>query len=172
MQHEGVTDNRGIEMEPTLPRATTLSGGGRALTHRHRLGKHGPPDVPSPQFGDAPSFLADFDSEREGTAFRGAFPLRQGSIFRGAFPCKGDHGAVIPGAVTEPFEHGGCYHSDGGRQRQRNVDDLPRLGRHEFLLSVNRVQVDRGAAVRAAVSHSTTQFTAELARQRVLGGAV
>ena len=98
----------------------------------------------------------------------------------------GDDGQVHSAGTHEiPYaevqgDQGSCDDTNGRH-------DFP--VQHSFLLSVNRIQGDRGAAVRAAVSHSSTQGrakrrvtaaldrleqaerAADTARQRVLGGA-
>ena len=74
-------------------------------------------------------------------------------------------------SVAEPSkqrsQHDTRPNSERGNERQERLHCLPPVLEQSFLLSVNRVQGDRGAAVPAAVSHSST---AAEARQRVLAG--
>ena len=83
-----------------------------------------------------------------------------------------DDGYIELRSVAEPSkqrsQHDARPDSDGGDELHGVVNALPPVVEHSFLLSVYRVQGDRGAAVPAAVSHSSTQLRAE---QREAGGA-
>ena len=83
-----------------------------------------------------------------------------------------DDGYIELRSVAEPSkqrsQHDARPDSDGGDELHGVVNALPPVVEHSVLLSVNRVQGDRGAAVPAAVSHSSTQPRAE---KREAGGA-
>ena len=156
MAYEGAPTNGWVEPEYTLPWS------GRLIGHAHRVGvviQVGARD----RAPEDESLHTDCCDSPTSSIIAPKQELASGNH---------DDGYIELRSVAEPSkqrsQHDTRPNSERSDERQRVVNALPPVLEHSFLLSVNRVQGDRGAAVPAAVSHSSTQLRTE---QRVLGGA-
>ena len=163
MAYEGTPTNGWVEPEYTLP------GSSRLIVHAHRAGIA----IPVGSRDRAPeneSLHTDCCDLPTSSIIVPKQELASGNH---------DDGYIELRSVAEPSkqrsQHDTRPNSERSNERQRVVNALPPVVEHSFLLFVNRVQGDRGAAVPAAVSHSSTQGratrTADTARQKVLGRA-
>ena len=143
MSHEDAVADRRVVLERRLPRPSLLVGRDHGDLGREdglaRWCKTGPPKTPDAHAAHPPLVRSDLQIEVESLA----------GISRSAVGLDRDDGQLIS-VIPEPREDGRQQPSDEAEYL------LPPVVEHSFLLSVNRVQGDRGAAVPAAVSHSST----------------
>ncbi len=144
MSHEDAVADRRVVLERRLPRPSLLVGRDHGDPGKEdglaRWCETGPPKTPDAHAAHPPLVRSDLQIEVESLA----------GISRSAVGLDRDDGQLIS-VIPEPREDGRQQPSDEAEYL------LPPVVEHSVLLSVNRVQGDRGAAVPAAVSHSSTQ---------------